>query len=367
MCGPIRPPATRRRTTARSGGRGTGGDATVDVVDAAAEGGGVPLLDVRGVSIFFRGNDGEAQATSDISFAVRRGERVGVVGESGCGKTVTGLSILGLLPPASARVTGEILFHGENLLKARPARLRRVRGRHIGMIFQEPMSALDPVFTIGQQIGETLRVHRGLSRRGARDGAIEALARVGIPLPARRVDEYPHQLSGGMRQRAMIAMALACEPELLICDEPTTALDVTIQAQILDLLLELGERTGTALLFITHDLGVVAETCTRVVTMYAGEVVEDAPVDDALTTPRHPYTSGLLRAIPRLSERKSHLPSIRGRVPALADMPSGCRFRPRCDHAGIGCVDVQPLRAAGAGRRARCGRFEALALPGAVA
>jgi peptide/nickel transport system ATP-binding protein len=324
------------------------------------------LLDVRGLGIFFRTEAGEVQATRDVSFAVRPGERVGIVGESGCGKTVTGLSILGLLPRTQSRVVGEVLFEGHDLLKLGARDMRRLRGRAISMIFQEPMSALDPVFTIGQQIGETLRAHRGMGKKEARERSIEALAQVGIPLPGRRVDEYPHQLSGGMRQRAMIAIALSCEPKLLIADEPTTALDVTIQAQIIDLLFDLSARTGTALLFITHDLGVIAETCQRMLTMYAGEVVEDAPVDAALERPRHPYTSGLLRSIPRLSKRKTVLPSIAGRVPSPGDMPAGCRFRARCSHGLPECEAMQELLEVSPDRRARCIRQDALDLPGAI-
>ena len=326
-----------------------------------------PMLEVQGLNIFFRTGDGEVQATSNISFALRPGERLGVVGESGCGKTVTGLSILGLLPRGNSRITGRILFDGRDLAPMTPSQLRHIRGRHIGMIFQEPMSALDPVFTVGEQIIETLVTHRGVTRREARERAIDSLAKVGIPLPARRVDEYPHQLSGGMRQRAMIAIALACEPRLLIADEPTTALDVTIQAQILDLLLELSQRAGTALLFITHDLGVVAETCERMLTMYAGEIVEDAPIDAALTRPFHPYTSGLLRSLPRLAKRKSALPSIPGRVPSLSAMPEGCRFRPRCPHAATGCERAQESRTIAPARDVRCRRAEELVLPGAIA
>jgi peptide/nickel transport system ATP-binding protein len=326
-----------------------------------------PLLDVRGLGIFFRTSAGEVQATRDVSFQLKAGERLGIVGESGCGKTVTGLSILGLLPRAQSRVVGEVSFEGRNLLTLKPRELRRVRGRQISMIFQEPMSALDPVFTVGEQIAETLRLHRGLGRKEARERAVESLAQVGIPLPSRRVDEYPHQLSGGMRQRAMIAIALSCEPQILIADEPTTALDVTIQAQIIDLLFDLSTRTGTALIFITHDLGVIAETCTRMLTMYAGEVVEDAPVDSALERPRHPYTSGLLRSIPRLSPRKSVLPSIPGRVPSPADMPAGCRFRPRCAHGLAACEATQALLDVSGDRRARCVRQAELTLPGAVA
>lgn len=328
---------------------------------------GQALLEVNGLQIFFGRGASEVQATNDICFTLHAGERVGLVGESGCGKTVTGLSILGLLPPESSRMEGTIAFDGRNLLSLSPRELRRVRGNEIGMIFQEPMSALDPVFTIGDQIIETLQAHRKVGAREAREQAIEALAQVGIPAPERRVDEYPHQLSGGMRQRAMIAIALVCDPRLLIADEPTTALDVTIQAQVTELLLKLSESKGTALLFITHDLGVVAETCTRVLTMYAGQVVEDAPVEDALLRPRHPYTSGLLRSMPRLSPRKTVLPSVPGRVPGLAEMPSGCRFAARCPHAAAVCQAPQLLTPAGGERRVRCIRHEELNLPGALA
>jgi peptide/nickel transport system ATP-binding protein len=229
------------------------------------------------------------------------------------------------------------------------------------------MSALDPVFTIGAQIGEAIRVHFRVSAHEARERAVEALHNVGIPLPARRHDEYPHQLSGGMRQRAMIAIALACQPRLLIADEPTTALDVTIQAQIIDLLIQLSAEAGTALLVITHDLGVVAETCGRVLTMYAGQVVEDAPVEDVLVRPRHPYTSGLMRSLPSLSAPKTVLPSIPGRVPQPARMPPGCRFQPRCPHARPPCFAPQATLRAGAGHLVRCCRFDELALPGTVA
>jgi len=327
---------------------------------------GVPLLEVRDLCIHFRTGSGELQVTNDVSFRLDAGERVGVVGESGCGKTVTGLSLLGLLPkPPRARVTGQILFEGRDLLKLSAREMRDVRGRSISMIFQEPMSALDPVFTIGQQIGETVRAHFKVGAREARERAIESLASVGIPLPGKRVDEYPHQLSGGMRQRAMIAVALACEPKLLVADEPTTALDVTVQAQIIDLLRSLSERTGTALLFITHDLGVVAETCERMFTMYAGQVVEDGMTDAVLEKPLHPYTSGLLRSIPRLSERKTVLPSIRGRVPSPAEMPSGCRFAPRCSHRGPACEQPQAIEDTG-GHRVRCVRHAEFSLPGAT-
>jgi len=323
------------------------------------------LLDVRGLGISFLMGGGAVEATRDVSFAVRPGERVGIVGESGCGKTITGLSLLGLLPAATSRVVGEAMFEGENLVGMPLSRMRHVRGRKISMIFQEPMSALDPVFTVGQQIGETIRTHFKVDKKQARERSIEALANVGIPSPARVHDSYPHQLSGGMRQRAMIAIALACEPRLLVADEPTTALDVTIQAQIIDLLLELSGKNGTALLFITHDLGVIAETCTRMITMYAGQVVEDAPVDTALVRPLHPYTSGLLRSLPRLSARGAVLPSIAGRVPTLRDMPTGCRFAERCGHRQEACEAPQVIETLEE-HRVRCWRHGELVLPGAL-
>jgi peptide/nickel transport system ATP-binding protein len=329
-----------------------------------------PLLVVSGLGVSFGPSGGSpgklVQATRDIGFTIQPGERVGIVGESGCGKTVTGLALLGLLPAATSRIDGRAMFEGQNLIGLANDKLRRVRGRRISMIFQEPMSALDPVFTIGHQISETIRTHFGAGRREARERAIEALASVGISSPARVHDSYPHQLSGGMRQRAMIAIALVCAPRLLIADEPTTALDVTIQAQILDLLLELSTRNGTALLFITHDLGVIAETCTRMLTMYAGEVVEDAPVDSALVRPRHPYTSGLLRSLPRLSRRGAALPSIAGRVPSLRDMPTGCRFAERCSHSKAECAQPQILIEIEPARRVRCIRQDDLMLPGAL-
>ena len=325
-----------------------------------------PLLDVAGLNIFFKQpGGGEARVIADLSFTVAAGESVGLVGESGCGKTVTGLSLLALLPPQIARVTGRIGFAETELTSLSARQMQDVRGRSIAMIFQEPMSALDPVFTIGDQIAETIRTHFRVGPKEAKTRALEALADVGIPLPARRYHEYPHQLSGGMRQRAMIAIALSCEPKLLIADEPTTALDVTIQAQIIDLLLSITEKRGTALLFITHDLGVVAEACSRVITMYAGQVVEDAAVDDVLAHPRHPYTSGLLRSIPRLSLPKSVLPAIPGRLPVLADLGSGCRFAPRCTYALPACAETQVLRG-DLSHRVRCCRSAELTLAGAV-
>ncbi|MCP4617351.1 MAG: ABC transporter ATP-binding protein [Bradyrhizobium sp.] len=329
-------------------------------------GGTQPLMSVRGLGIRFKTAHGVWQATRKIDFDIASGERVGIVGESGCGKTITGLSILRLLPNNLAGLDGSIMFDGVDLAKCSGRQMRAIRGRRIAMIFQEPMSALDPVFTVGHQIAETLRVHTNIDREAARAKTIDMLRRVGIASPERRIDEYPHQLSGGMRQRVMIAAALICGPQLLIADEPTTALDVTVQAQILELLRELSETSNTALMLITHDLGVVAETCTRMITMYAGEVIEDAGVDDALVRPLHPYTSGLLRSLPHLSERRGKLASIPGRVPSITDMPNGCRFKARCAHAVDACNAEQALRDAGGGRRVRCARFAELNLPGAL-
>jgi len=323
------------------------------------------LLSVEGLGIAFQSGPATVPVVQDVTFALSAGERVGMVGESGCGKTVTGLALLRLLPPRTARLRGRVVFEGQDLLRLPERDMRRVRGNRIGMIPQEPMSALDPVFTVGEQIAETLRAHRGLGRRAAWEQAVAGLDQVGIPSPRQRADSYPHQLSGGMRQRAAIAMALACAPALLIADEPTTALDVTVQAQIVDLLVSLSDRTGTALLFITHDLGVIAEACTRVLTLYAGQVVEDAPADGLLTRPLHPYSSGLLRSLPRLSPRKARLPSIPGRVPAPLAMPDGCRFAPRCPHERPPCAAPQVLAVA-AGRAVRCWRHRELALPGAA-
>jgi peptide/nickel transport system ATP-binding protein len=333
---------------------------------ASDSGGSRPLMSVRGLGIRFKTSHGVWQATRKIDFDIAPGERVGIVGESGCGKTITGLSILRLLPNNLAGLDGSIMFDGVDLAKCGARQMRAIRGRRIAMIFQEPMSALDPVFTVGHQIAETLRVHTNIDREAARAKTLDMLRRVGIASPERRIDDYPHQLSGGMRQRVMIAAALICGPQLLIADEPTTALDVTVQAQILELLRELSETSNTALMLITHDLGVVAETCTRMITMYAGEVIEDAGVDDALVRPLHPYTSGLLRSLPHLSERRGKLASIPGRVPSIMDMPNGCRFKARCPHAVDACNAEQELRDAGGGRKVRCARYAELNLPGAL-
>jgi peptide/nickel transport system ATP-binding protein len=326
-----------------------------------------PLLDVRNLSVAFY--DGEAwdEVLKDVSFAVEPGEVVGIVGESGCGKSLTALSILGLLPRQGARRTGEIEFEGRDLSKLSERNMRDVRGRRISMVFQEPMSALDPVFPIGVQISETVRRHFKTSRREANERAIDALAAVGIPSPRQAVKMYPSSLSGGMRQRVLIAIALICEPRLLIADEPTTALDVTIQAQIMDLLLELGQRTGTAILFITHNLGLVAESCRRMLTMYAGQVVEDGQVRDILARPLHPYTAGLLGSIPRSARRKTVLTSIPGRVPSADEMPTGCRFSPRCGYTQPRCLAPQDLIESQNARHVRCCRFGEFVLTGASA
>ena len=304
-----------------------------------------PLLSVRDLRSWFYTDQGIAKAVDGVSFDVHAGETLGIVGESGCGKTVTSLSILRLLPQPPARISDDssVLFEGEELTTASERRMRAVRGNEISMIFQEPMSSLNPVYSVGNQITEALRLHRGLRRAEAGAEAVRLLAEVGIPGPEQRVDEYPHQLSGGMRQRVMIAMALSCEPKLLIADEPTTALDVTIQAQILRLMKQLQDEQGTAILFITHDLGVVAEVADDVLVMYAGRVVEHGGVERIYEHPAHPYTQGLMRSIPSLeSERKAPLATIEGTVPGLLHLPDGCRFHPRCGHAAALCRETSP-------------------------
>ncbi|RMC37589.1 ABC transporter ATP-binding protein [Paracoccus alkanivorans] len=328
----------------------------------------IPVLEVTDLSIGFGGRRGHPalEIVRDLNFSIARGERVGLVGESGCGKSVTGLALMRLLP-FNARLGGRVMLDGVDMTGASAASVRKMRGKKIAMIFQEPMSALDPVFTVGEQIGEALRLHETLTRSEERDRVVAGLREVGIPAPEKRYGEYPHQLSGGMRQRVMIAMALINKPDLIIADEPTTALDVTIQAQIMDLLTRLSEDKGTALLFITHDLGVVAETCQRMLTMYAGEIVEDAPVDDALGAPRHPYTSGLLRSLPHFNGERGDFAFIPGRVPAPNAMPRGCRFAPRCTYAGKECTAPQALHHVSDARRVRCIRSAELRLDGAVA
>jgi peptide/nickel transport system ATP-binding protein/oligopeptide transport system ATP-binding protein len=318
-----------------------------------------PLLSVTELRTWFDTDQGVARAVDGVSFDVRAGETVGIVGESGCGKTVTSLSILGLLPTPPARILegSSIRFRGEELVGAGAGKLRKIRGNDISMIFQEPMSSLNPVYTVGDQIGEALRLHRGMSRRDARSEAVRLLEEVGIANAPRRVDEYPHELSGGMRQRVMIAMALSCTPELLIADEPTTALDVTIQAQILELIADLRVRRGMAVLLITHDLGVVAEVCDRVVVMYAGQIVERGTVQEIFADPRHPYTRGLLESLPAVDEPGRRLKPIAGTVPAPTRWPGGCRFRDRCRLAEARCDEPQSLATLGReDRAARCWR-----------
>ena len=305
------------------------------------------LLDIRGLRTQFFTDDGLARAVDGISYSLEKGETVGVVGESGCGKSVTALSVLRLIPdPPGKIVDGEIVFEGTNLLELSAADMRRIRGNDISMIFQEPMTSLNPVFTIGNQITEAVRLHQGLNKRDALDKAVEALKLVGIPVPERRVHEYPHQLSGGMRQRAMIAMALSCNPKVLIADEPTTALDVTIEAQILDLMRTLQDELGTAIIMITHDLGVIAEMARKVVVMYAGKVVEQAPVERIFASPNHPYTQGLLQSLPRVdkdaSGAKQRLQEIPGIVPSLLNLPTGCKFASRCPSVMPQCKEQEP-------------------------
>ncbi len=301
------------------------------------------LLVVRGLTTEFATDDGLIRAVDDISFSIRRGGTLGLVGESGCGKSVTSLSIMRLIGSPGRIVSGEIVIGGSDITKVSEAEMRHFRGNRISMIFQEPMTSLNPVFTIGDQVGEVFRIHQGLNRKDARDKTIEMLKMVRISAPEARVDEYPHQLSGGMRQRVMIAMALACRPELLIADEPTTALDVTIQAQILDLMSSLQRDLGTSILLITHDLGVVAEVCESVVVMYAGRIVEKAPVNSIFSGARHPYTRGLLKSIPRLGRKVSRLPTIEGAVPAPGNYPAGCRFQARCSLVQPKCRETEPV------------------------
>lgn len=319
------------------------------------------LLDVRDLETHFYGEESVTRALGGISFQVKRGETLGVVGESGCGKSVTALSILRLLPKLTARIVGgEIRFRGRDLLELSNREMRQIRGDQIAMIFQEPMTSLNPVYTVGHQIAEAVQIHTKAPRYVAMTKAEEMLRLVRIADPERRVNNYPHEMSGGMRQRAMIAMALACSPELLVADEPTTALDVTIQAQILRLIVDLKERTGTAVMFITHDLGVVAETCQRVIVMYAGRIVEQATVIDLFARPAHPYTLGLMRSLPDPRRgRQRRLPEIPGIVPSLREPIVGCSFAPRCPFAIDICREKTPImRDVGSSHAAACWRAE---------
>jgi oligopeptide/dipeptide ABC transporter ATP-binding protein len=301
------------------------------------------LLKTKNLKTHFFTHEGTVKAVNGISFKINQGETLGLVGESGCGKSVTALSIMRLIPhPPGKIVSGEIHFEGRNLLELDEKKMRKIRGKKISMIFQEPMTSLDPVFTIGHEIMESIQLHQGLKKEEARQKAIEVLKIVGMPDAEKRVNHYPHELSGGMRQRAMIAMALSCNPTLLIADEPTTALDVTIQAQILRLINELKEKFGASVMLITHDLGVIAEMCDYVAVMYAGHIIEYTDIDTLFRNPLHPYTKGLNKSIPRLDVEAEHLDTIRGLVPNLLDVPSGCPFHPRCDFCLKKCIKEMP-------------------------
>jgi oligopeptide/dipeptide ABC transporter ATP-binding protein len=316
------------------------------------------LLEVRDLRTHFAGDEGEFRAVDGVSFSLERGRTLGIVGESGCGKSVTSLSIMGLVPQPPGRIAGgEVIFEGVDLLKLDNVQMSELRGDKLSMIFQEPMTSLNPAFTIGDQIVEGILRHRNVTQAQARERAIDMLRRVRIPSPERRIDDYPHKLSGGMRQRAMIAMALACDPQLLIADEPTTALDVTIQAQILELMRALRDEFGTAIMLITHDLGVIAELAHDVVVMYAGRIVEQVDVATLFAEPQHPYTVGLLGSIPKLHEQQARLAAIEGIVPNPAAMPAGCRFNPRCPFAVDKCrAEEPPLMEVRPGHLAACWR-----------
>jgi oligopeptide/dipeptide ABC transporter ATP-binding protein len=319
-------------------------------------GSGSPLLEVKGLSTHFFTEDGEVRAVRDVSFQLYPGETLGIVGESGCGKSVTALSILGLVQRPGKVVSGQILFHGRNLLELSREEMRRVRGRDIAMIFQDPLSALNPVLRIGYQVDEAMHAHDKVPRNQVAARSVHLLDTVRVPDASRRVRDYPHQFSGGMRQRAMIAMGLANRPELLIADEPTTALDVTVQAQILELLREMNRETGTSIILITHNLGVVAGLCSRVIVMYAGEIVEEGPIEQIFENPQHPYTWALLRSIPRIDfARHDRLRSIEGLPPDLIALPRGCKFHPRCPFRVERCLTDEPsLQTVKGGQRAAC-------------
>ena len=323
------------------------------------------LLEVEGLKTYFFTYDGIAKAVDDVSFHMKRGETLGLVGESGCGKSVTALSIMRLIQdPPGKIINGKILFIDKELTQISLNEMRKIRGNRISMIFQEPMTSLNPVYTIGRQISEMYKIHKNMGKQESLNQAVEMLRQVQIPLPEKRVNEYPHQLSGGMRQRAMIAMALACQPEILIADEPTTALDVTIQAQILDLMIHLKENFNTAILMITHDLGVIAETTQRIVVMYAGKVMEEGETRVILEDPKHPYTRGLMKSIPQIGERSKHgrnrLYEIEGIVPSLYDLPIGCKFSPRCPEAMDICRKEEPeLLHSDGTQQVRCWLYDA--------
>ncbi|WP_163100634.1 ABC transporter ATP-binding protein [Peribacillus alkalitolerans] len=302
-----------------------------------------PVLDVKELKTTFISSDGDIPAVDEVSFSVNKGEILGIVGESGCGKSVTSLSIMKLIPQPPGKIAGgEILLNGENLVDASEKRMRQIRGNEVAMIFQEPMTSLNPLFTIGDQLTEAIQIHKKMTKKEVFQQAVEMLKLVGLPRAEAIMKEYPHQLSGGMRQRVMIAMALSCHPKLLIADEPTTALDVTIQAQILSLMKELNEKLDTAIIMITHDLGVVAELCQRVIVMYAGKVVEEATVETIFKDPKHPYTVGLLRSVPDIRDKKERLYSIPGNVPKPGSIQTGCRFAARCEHVHERCLSESP-------------------------
>ena len=316
------------------------------------------VLEVRNLELWFDNDYGAVKILNGIDFDINAGETLGIVGESGCGKSMTSLCIMQLLNTPPARIKGSIKLRGRELLKLNDKQMQNVRGNQISMIFQEPMTSLNPVFTVGNQLMETFILHQGLSKKEAREKAVELLKMVKIPLPEQRMKEFPYQLSGGMRQRVMIAMALACRPELLIADEPTTALDVTIQAQILDLMRQLQKEMGTAIAFITHDLGVVSEMCDRVIVLYCGEVMEEATIDDIFDNPKHPYTEGLMATLPKF-DQPGHLPTIPGTVPPSGKYPAGCVFAPRCKYATEQCHGCKPgLVDLGNGHKVRCFRYQ---------
>jgi peptide/nickel transport system ATP-binding protein len=319
-----------------------------------------PLFEVEGLKVEFETRQGTAKVLEGVNFSMAAGKTLGIVGESGCGKSMTALSIMRLVPTPPGRISaGAIRLKGEDLLQASDKRIREVRGKDISMIFQEPMTSLNPVYSVGEQIAETVRIHEGLNKNDALERAVEMLEAVNIPAARKRIHEYPYQMSGGMRQRVMIAMALACRPSILIADEPTTALDVTVQAQVFDLLKDLQEKTGTAIILITHDMGAIAEMADRVMVMYAGRTVEEGATDDILDNPKHPYTEGLITCVPHMEEKpplqRPPLMEIPGVVPALTELGSGCSFAPRCSHANEMCLkQLPPTRDFGGGHRVIC-------------
>lgn len=318
-----------------------------------------PVLEVKGLSTSFSTDNGIIPVVNNIDFTVKRQEVVGIVGESGCGKSVTSLSIMGLIPTSNGKVEGGIYFNGENLANFSEKKMRSIRGNEIAMIFQEPMTSLNPVFTIGEQLTEAIKIHWKWSKKKAREHAIQMLQKVGLPRAEQLINEYPHQLSGGMRQRVMIAMAMLCNPKLLIADEPTTALDVTIQAQILELMKKLNKETDTSIIMITHDLGVVAEMCQRIIVMYSGKIVEEADVRTIFKEPKHPYTVGLIQSVPDMREKKERLYSIPGNVPKPGSIEFGCHFAPRCSHAHDRCfTDTPDLTNLNNGQKVRCWLYE---------